>query len=130
MFRAWTQPELVETCWGPVGFKTVISELDQREGGRFRFEMTSPTGSRGATEGFYREIVRARRLVFEITAHCNCDLPAGERAQLEHAELSVQVLEEAGATTLTVIYWGPEAEAVGARIDWGWSRTSTVSRAA
>lgn len=120
VFRAWIDPALVEAWWGPDGFKTVVTELDAREGGAFRFEMISPTGSRGATAGHFREIVPDRRLVFDITEHCNCDLPPDAEPQLERGELTVEFREASGTTTVRVIHRGLASEAVGARFRAGW----------
>lgn len=105
---------------GPEGFKTVVARLDAREGGAFHFEMISPTGSRGATAGVYREIVPGRRLVFDVTEHCNCDLPPGAEPQLERAEVTVEFVEVADTTTVQVIHRGLATEAVGARFRGGW----------
>ena len=120
MFRAWVDPGLVESWWGPEGFKIVVTELDAREGGAFRFEMISPTGSRGATAGIYREIVPTTRLVFEMTEHCNCDLPAGDAPQVERAEVCVEFREAGGYTTVRVVHRGLSPEVVSERFRTGW----------
>lgn len=121
LFRAWVDPALIETWWGPEGFKTVVTELDAREGGAFRFEMTAPTGSLGATAGIYHEIVPGERLVFEITEHCNCDLPSEAEPQLGPGEVTVEFQEVSGVTVVRVVHRGLASDAVGGRFRGGWA---------
>lgn len=45
-FRAWTDPEQVVLWFGPAGFGIVTHEIDIRAGGRWRFDMIAPDGTR------------------------------------------------------------------------------------
>ncbi len=121
VFRAWVTPRLIEQWWGPEGFRTTVASLDLRVGGAFRFDMLSPTGSRGATAGIYREIDPPRRLVFDATEHCNCDLPSGEMPQLDPARVIVAFVGRGAGTEVTVTHAGLSSAAIGLRVDGGWS---------
>jgi uncharacterized protein YndB with AHSA1/START domain len=63
VFRAWTDPAILVTWWGPVGFTTPECHLDLRQGGAWRTVMRAPDGSRHPVSGVYREILPPKRLV-------------------------------------------------------------------
>lgn len=41
-FRAWTEPELLKTWWGPSGFTNSFEIFDLRPGGTWKFMMHGP----------------------------------------------------------------------------------------
>lgn len=65
VWRAWTEPELLQQWFTPAPWKTVDCEIDLRPGGIFRTVMQSPEGEdmpHGV--GCYLEVVENRRLVW------------------------------------------------------------------
>lgn len=64
VFRALTEPAELATWWGPHGFTTLVTELDLRVGGGYRFSMRPPDGDRFGLSGEFLEIDPPRRLVF------------------------------------------------------------------
>ncbi|MBF9045328.1 ATPase [Rhodobacterales bacterium HKCCE4037] len=44
-FRAWTDPEQIVQWFGPAGFGIKTHEIDIREGGVWRLDMTAPDGT-------------------------------------------------------------------------------------
>lgn len=65
VYEAWTQPEKMIRWWGNTDHdKKPIAETDLRVGGRFRVQFWAPDGEHHSVSGTYREIVRARKLVF------------------------------------------------------------------
>ena len=120
VFSAWVDPELIARWWGPAGFTTRVERLDLRVGGAFRFAMSSPRGSEGATAGVFLEILRPRRLVFEVTEHCNCDLPAGESPQLETALVTVEFHPRGAETEVVVRHEGLASASLAGRFEGGW----------
>ena len=42
VYAAWTDPEALPRWFGPDGFTCTVREMDVRNGGRARFDMTSP----------------------------------------------------------------------------------------
>jgi len=64
VFKAWTDPELVEQWWGPDGFTNTIHEMDVRPGGVWRFVMHGPDGVDYPNRIVYDEVVRPERIVY------------------------------------------------------------------
>jgi len=102
VFAAWVTPQILETWWGPEGFTTTVLKLDPAEGGRFAFEMTAPDGSSCVMTGVYKRIDRPKLLVFEITDHCNLNLPDGVRPQQDPSLVTVRFSERDGKTDVAV----------------------------
>jgi uncharacterized protein YndB with AHSA1/START domain len=64
VFRAWTEPELLEQWLAPLPWTTPKVETDVRVGGSSLFVMRSPEGAEFPNHGVYLEVVKNRRLVF------------------------------------------------------------------
>ncbi len=110
VFEAWIVAELVESWWGPDGFTTVVLELEPRAGGRFRFQMTSPSGASCQMKGTYLEVEPPRRLVFEVSEHCNLDLPEGVAPQIEPSRVTVDFRGVQDGTEVVVTHAPLEPE--------------------
>jgi uncharacterized protein YndB with AHSA1/START domain len=65
VFRAWTEREHFARWFGPRGYSIVMHEHDARVGGRIRFDMIGPDGTRYTNRMAFLEITRAERLVFD-----------------------------------------------------------------
>jgi uncharacterized protein YndB with AHSA1/START domain len=63
VFDAFTRPELLRRWFGPRGCSLVVSEVDLRVGGSFRFVLRDPGGKDLGMRGVYREIVPPERSV-------------------------------------------------------------------
>jgi uncharacterized protein YndB with AHSA1/START domain len=63
VFRAWTDPAVLATWWGPEGYTTPELTFDLRAGGAWRTVMRSPEGNAHPVSGVYREVDPPRRLV-------------------------------------------------------------------
>jgi uncharacterized protein YndB with AHSA1/START domain len=96
VFKAWTDPERLMRWWGPHGFRTRVSELDVRSGGRWRFCMRSPSGDEHRQQGEYREIVEPERLVFTYAFEDEKGTPGHQML------VTVNFTDYAGKTKLTV----------------------------
>jgi len=64
VFEAWTRPEILALWWGPHHTRATETEIDAREGGRFRVVLTEDTGARHEVSGTYAEVTPPGRLVF------------------------------------------------------------------
>jgi uncharacterized protein YndB with AHSA1/START domain len=64
VFRAWTEPALLEKWWGPPGFSCPLAQVDLRTGGRYRLGMQPPDGDVFYLGGVFREIRPPERLVY------------------------------------------------------------------
>lgn len=63
VFEAFTNPEHIEKWWGPEGFRTKVTQMDLRPGGRWRYVMTGPNGQEYPIAGVIREVVPPERFV-------------------------------------------------------------------
>ena len=59
--------------------------------------------------------------MFEMSEHCNCDLPPGDSPQVEPAEVTVEFHEDRDGTTVRVVHRGLSPEVVSERFRLGWS---------
>jgi uncharacterized protein YndB with AHSA1/START domain len=64
VFDAWTQPQHVSLWWDPHGKPLKDCVIDLRPNGAFKFVLDGEHPVPAFT-GFYKEIVRPKRLVFE-----------------------------------------------------------------
>ena len=64
VFRAWTDPELLASWFGPGAFTIASASLDVREGGAYEIVMKPPNGDAMPLVGTYREVAPPRRLAF------------------------------------------------------------------
>ncbi len=65
VFRAWTDPEELKKWFGPVGYSTLIAEVDLRVGGKYRLGMRKlPGGDIFYLTGTYREVRTPEKLVY------------------------------------------------------------------
>ena len=63
VFRAWTEPGLIERWWGGERGEIKSAEVDLRVGGKWRCVMVLDDGSEAAFRGEYREVVPNERIV-------------------------------------------------------------------
>jgi uncharacterized protein YndB with AHSA1/START domain len=64
VFRAFSDPALLATWWGPDGFTNTIHEFDLRPGGKWRLTMHGPNGADYENESVFREVVAPERVAF------------------------------------------------------------------
>jgi len=64
VWKLWTDPNLIPQWWGPSRMKTTVDRMDMKPGGRWRFILENPDGSKIAFSGEYREIVPPERLLY------------------------------------------------------------------
>ena len=67
VFKAWTDPKLVQRWWGPHGLTNPVCEIDARPGGAIRIHMQGPEGTIYPMIGVYKEVVEPERIVFTNT---------------------------------------------------------------
>ncbi|MGA7712571.1 MAG: SRPBCC domain-containing protein [Rhizomicrobium sp.] len=68
VFKAWTDPKMLATWWGPKGFTNPRGEVDARPGGAIHIDMRAPDGTVYPMDGRYEEVVAPERLVFKSGA--------------------------------------------------------------
>jgi uncharacterized protein YndB with AHSA1/START domain len=110
VYRAWTEPELVERWWSGERGEVTSAEIDLRVGGAWRCVMVLDDGSEAAFRGEYREVVPNERIV---------STEVYEGASGAHALNTVTFEEREGRTTLTVLVEHASKEARDAHLASG-----------
>lgn len=117
VFKAWTDPALLNRWMSLPGGGTASWEVDARVGGRYRFEMRTPDGQVHVTSGVYRELEPGRRLV-QTWAY---DGPHTDFVGHETL-LTVELRElEPGVTELTLKHERAPSEAYLDSVTRGWT---------
>lgn len=65
VFDAWTSPEKIGKWWGPNGFTTTTYKMDFSPGGEWEYLMHGPDGTDFPNYIRYREIVKAKKIVYD-----------------------------------------------------------------
>lgn len=63
VWEAWTQSEHIAHWWGPKGMKVEIIGHDFKVGGKWKYEMAMPDGSKFTCDGVYSEIVELKKII-------------------------------------------------------------------
>jgi uncharacterized protein YndB with AHSA1/START domain len=63
VYAACTEPQHLAQWWGPRGYTLLVSEMDVRPGGTYRFVLRGTDGNLHAFHGTYREVVPPERVV-------------------------------------------------------------------
>jgi uncharacterized protein YndB with AHSA1/START domain len=112
VFAAWTDADAFCQWFGPEGYTCVVHEMDVREGGRARFDMTSGDGTVFTSRFDYLEIVPSERLVMDHGSDIDDDP--------ERFRVTVTFEEQAdGKTVLTLRQLHPTVEQRRAGIGFG-----------
>ena len=126
VFKAWTDPKLLASWWGPRGVTNPICELDVRPHGQINIvmlageELGDLKGSRWPMKGVFQEIREPEKIVFTSTAIIN-DKPIIENLT------TVMFEEYEGKTKLTlhvvVTKVTPEGEGPLSGMEMGWTQS-------
>jgi uncharacterized protein YndB with AHSA1/START domain len=121
VWRAWTEPELMKTWWGPTGFTCPVAKIDFRVGGKYLMAMHGPAGTEFDKDfwsaGVYHEIVPTERIVLTDTfsdENGNVVDPAAYGEDPDFPKESVVTLlfeDQDGRTKLTIQYPYPGSDA-------------------
>ncbi|WP_321367759.1 SRPBCC family protein [Pseudomonas extremaustralis] len=106
VFRAWTEPALLQQWWGPHGMTTPECEMNLWVGGLFRTLMRAPDGTEYPTQGVFLDIIAPRRLVF-TDAFMPGWIPSGKPFMT--AEVTLQEVEgDKTLYTARAMHWSLE----------------------
>lgn len=70
VWKAWTQPELLDLWWAPRPWKTVTKSMDFREGGTWLYSMNGPEGEVHFCRNDYKTI-RPETSFSSLDAFCD-----------------------------------------------------------
>jgi uncharacterized protein YndB with AHSA1/START domain len=102
VFKAWTDPALLQQWFAPLPYTTPVAELDVRPGGANLIVMRSPEGQDLPNRGVYLEVVKNERLV---STHAYTK--AWEPSEKPFMTVILTFTDEAGKTRYTarVRHW-------------------------
>jgi uncharacterized protein YndB with AHSA1/START domain len=86
VWTAWTNPILLAQWWGPKGFRNTFYEFDLQPGGKWRFIMHGPNGTKFPNESLFVEIAHPERIVFRHLAPVHAFLATAEFAEDAHGD--------------------------------------------
>ena len=117
VFRAWSDPRILECwAWGSLGHE-VRAEVDLRVGGNYRVEPSQPGKDTFVFRGTYEEVVVGRRLVYTL----HWDAPMGYESPLERA--TVEFTDRGAQTEVTFLHEGVPHQLARDTHETGWANT-------
>jgi uncharacterized protein YndB with AHSA1/START domain len=116
VYRAYTEPALVERWWSGERGAVTSAEADVRVGGRWRYVMKANEGIEVAFHGEYREIVPNERLVATEVYEMG---PGAENDEDQATLNTTTFTETEGRTMLTTVVDCPSREVRDAIIESG-----------
>lgn len=106
VWDAWTDARQIVKWWGPRGFTLTVEEMDVRPGGVWRSTMHGPDGTKYLNDCVFTEVVKPRRIVYELTAGRKHDGGLQEPMKVIWAFAAEG---EATKVTLRMLFRTPEA---------------------
>ena len=115
VFQAWTDPEKLIKWWGPEGCSCHTAEVDLREGGGYRIQMSVPDGGEHFTHGEYREVRPPEKLVFTWIWE--------KVAEMEGVEtlMTLEFMEKGEATEIILTHERFPTAQDRKHHEWGWN---------
>jgi uncharacterized protein YndB with AHSA1/START domain len=119
VYRAYTEPELIERWWSGKRGEVTSVEVDLRVGGTWRYVMMANEGFEVAFHGQFKEIVPNERIVNTEVFEGAPQAETGEHPEDDGALSTVTLTEVDGRTTLTQLVECGTKEVRDAIIDSG-----------
>jgi uncharacterized protein YndB with AHSA1/START domain len=110
VWQCWTDPAMLPRWFGPEGYSCVTKEIDLRQGGLWRFDMTGPDGKIWANRHRYTLFDPFKRLEFLLD---------GDDDSVPPMEVVVVLEAEADGTRITQIMTFPSVEMCQAALAFG-----------
>jgi uncharacterized protein YndB with AHSA1/START domain len=107
VFRAWIEPEALESWFRPKGMRVTVRSLDARIGGSFRFEVEGGK----AVVGTYLQIIFPEKLVFTWS---------GESTQGQETIVTLDFLDQGPVTEIVLTHEGLNTPEMRLLVGSGW----------
>jgi len=65
VWEMWSNPEHIESWWGPNGFTNTIHKMDFHENGEWNLTMHGPDGTNYPNRSIFKEIIPFEKIVLE-----------------------------------------------------------------
>jgi uncharacterized protein YndB with AHSA1/START domain len=95
VWGAFADPWQVSQWWGPKGFRSTMTEMDLRAGGKWRLVMHGPDGTNYPNEMTFLEVVPMEKVVLELTG-------GREGAAPVRFHKTMSFTDEDGGTRMTI----------------------------
>jgi uncharacterized protein YndB with AHSA1/START domain len=115
VFQAWTNADALKQWFAPVGFKTVLAEVDLRIGGRYRLGLQDSGAGVYYVSGVYREIEHPTKLVFTWAWE------AGDGSRQGETLVTIQFVSHKDATQIVLTHENLPNEAAVEQHRGGWT---------
>jgi uncharacterized protein YndB with AHSA1/START domain len=123
LFRAWTDPRLMEEWFCPKPWFVSDVEIDVRPGGRFSMFINGPNGEKFPNNGLYLDVVPNERLVFT-----DAFVSTWEPSNRAFMVATVTFEDRGGKTLYTAraAHWSTEARAEHEKMGFhdGWNKAA------
>lgn len=128
VFKAWTDPKLIEKWWGPRGVTNPVCELDARPGGSINIvmlagkELGSYAGQKWPIKGTFDEVIPPKRIVFTSSA---LEDENGNPQLEQKVTIMLEDLEGKTKMTLNIVLTkiGPGTEEALSGMEMGWNQS-------
>ena len=105
VWKAYTEPELLDQWWAPKPFSSRTKAMDFREGGRRFYAMVSPEGQESWAVQKYTSITPMTNFKF-----LNAFADENENPQLPGSDWDLNFSEQNGKTTITTTIYNESRE--------------------
>jgi uncharacterized protein YndB with AHSA1/START domain len=116
VWKAWTDPELLDKWWAPKPWKTVTKSMDFRPGGRWLYSMNGPAGEQHWSKADFLKI--KSHSMYEARDSF-CDQEGNENSNIPSMHWNVQFSQTGSGTRVDVLISFPTVEALEKIIEMG-----------
>jgi uncharacterized protein YndB with AHSA1/START domain len=125
VWRAYTEPELLDQWWAPKPWKTETVRMDFRVGGHWLYTMNGPEGEQHFCRMDFLEIEPGRRF---LTDDVFADESGATNAEMPQQQFDTVFSEEGETTLVTVVSRYPSVEDLKKVIEMGIEQGVTMAQ--
>jgi uncharacterized glyoxalase superfamily protein PhnB/uncharacterized protein YndB with AHSA1/START domain len=123
VWRAWTEPEILDQWWAPKPWKAVTRSMDFREGGMWHYYMAGPEGEKHWCRADYKKIESGKKFSWQDAF---CDENARINTQQPRMQWENTFRDADGSTIVDIVINFEKPEDVQAIVDMGFKEGFTM----
>lgn len=116
VWRAWTEPEILDQWWAPKPWKTVTHSMDFKAGGRWLYSMNGPEGEQHKCSADYKTVTPKQNYT---AADAFCDENWNPTPDMPNTNWDVSFKDNGNTTIVNIIATYPTKEAMETIIKMG-----------
>ena len=124
VWKAWTDPEILDKWWAPKPWKAVTKSMDFRPGGRWLYSMNGPAGERHWSKSDFLKN-NAQSMYEAMEAFC--DQEGNENTDIPAMHWNVQFSQTGSVTRVEVLISFPTEEAIEKIVEMGFKEGFTAA---